>query len=211
MHVFININAWSINMPQTLTLRRVWIITELLRLVVSEHELQSHVILSLKSSSPGACYLADLIRFHWRSPKKIIKTPIHFCPLVEQWPSTMPPSACLGPLSHPSVLSLRSWPRMWMPWAGNAHSFSCLTACRGAPSHTDPFCLWGIRMLERLPTVDCCLITFEPIAKVTSGQAAGPIRPSLSETISNPWTFPNRNIFQRGDIEYMHVVRTALK
>lgn len=205
MHVFLNINACAINVPQTLTLRRVWIFTE-----YSWGWLCQSMNCKV-TSSWGVCYLADLIRFDWRSPKEIIKAPITSCPLVEQWPSTMPPSACWGLLSHRSTLSLRSWPRMWMPWAGNAHSFSCLTAFRATPSHPDPFCLWRIRMLERLPTVDCCLIVFERIAKMTSGQATGPIRPSLSETISNPGTFPNRDIFQKGGIEYMHVVRTALK
>lgn len=94
-------------------------------------------------------------------------------------------------ISQRSMLSLRCWRRRWMPWAGNSHSFNCLTAFRAAHSHPDPFCLWWIRM-ERLSTVDCCLIIFEQIAKMTSGQVAGPIRPLLSETISSSWTFLRR-------------------
>ena len=48
--------------------------------------------------------------------------------------------------------------------------------------------------VERLSTIDCCLIILEWVTELMIGQAAGLIRLSLPETKSNTQTCPNRNI-----------------
>lgn len=187
---------------QTLTLRTVWIFTEyswgwLCQRVNSEvtsYWAWSHVL--LKPSYWGACFLTDL-----RSLQVCLKDAqgdhqgahphLPPCGAVVVHHA----SICLfGPLSHRSELSLRCWCRRWMPWAGNSHSFSHLTTFWAARSHPDPFCLWWIWMVERLSTVDRCLIIFEQITELMSGQAPGPLRPSFAVwNYQQPWTSPNRN------------------
>lgn len=95
---------------------------------------------------------------------------------------------CLGPLGHRSELSLRCY------MGGECHRPGLSSGPSELPIPPRSVLSLTNLNVERLPTIDCCLIILESITELVIGQAVGLIWLSLPETKSSTQSSPNRGI-----------------